>query len=142
DARTRPGSFDPPAGIDPAARVLSGLASAPYRHQVTLRIRGTTEQVRARFPASIATITAPAAPIVPIAPAAPADPIAPTTPADPETGHWLTLELRAESLDWLPRLLASLDLPFVIDRPAELRDLVIALADRLAASARRTTVDD
>jgi hypothetical protein len=44
-------------------------------------------------------------------------------------------ELRAERLDWLPPALASLDRPFVIERPDELRDLVIALADRLASYA-------
>jgi hypothetical protein len=37
----------------------------------------------------------------------------------------------------LPSVLASLDRPFVIERPDELRGLVIALADRLSASARR-----
>jgi hypothetical protein len=42
-----------------------------------------------------------------------------------------------ERLDWLPPVLASLDLPFVIERPDELRDLVVALADRLVNSARR-----
>ena len=50
DARTLPGSFEPPAGLDPAQRVLSGLATAPYRHQVTLRIQATAEQIRARLP--------------------------------------------------------------------------------------------
>ena len=44
------------------------------------------------------------------------------------------MEIRAESLDWLPGVLAALDLPFVIERPDELRDRVVALADRLAAS--------
>jgi predicted DNA-binding transcriptional regulator YafY len=137
DARTRPGSFEPPAGFDPAQRVLSGLASAPYRHQVALRVRGTAEQIRTRLPASIATITEP-----PAGPAgrAPADAAGGTdpAPADLEPAHWPLVELRAERLDWLPGLLASLDLPFAIERPAELRDLVIAFADRLAASARRT----
>ena len=56
DARTLPGSFEPPAGLDPAQRVLSGLAAAPYRHQVTLRIQATAEQIRARLPASVASI--------------------------------------------------------------------------------------
>jgi predicted DNA-binding transcriptional regulator YafY len=124
EARTLPGSFEPPPGHDPAQRVLSGLAAAPYRHQVTLRIRGTADQIRTRLPASVASIQDP--------PPADAPP--------PETGRWLRVELRAERLDWLPPLLASLDLPFVIDRPAELRALVQALADRLAASARRTSV--
>jgi hypothetical protein len=56
DARTLPGSFEPPAGLDPARRVLSGLAQAPRRHQVTLRIQATAEQIRARLPASVASI--------------------------------------------------------------------------------------
>jgi hypothetical protein len=47
------------------------------------------------------------------------------------------VEIRAESLDWLPAVLAALDLPFVIERPDELRDRVVALADRLATSGRK-----
>jgi predicted DNA-binding transcriptional regulator YafY len=117
DARTQPGSFDPPAGFDPAERVLSGLAGAPHRHEVTLRIQGTAGQIRARLPADIASIA---------------------EPGTEQPRDWLRVELRVESLDWLPPLLASLDLPFVVERPAELRDLVLALAERLAASARRT----
>jgi predicted DNA-binding transcriptional regulator YafY len=118
-ARTRPGSFEPPAGLDPAQRVLSGLAQAPYRHRVTLRIQATAEQIRARLPASVATIEE-----------ASAD-------SDPQAEGWLRVDLRAEQLDWVPAVLASLDRPFVIERPDELRGLVIALAERLAASARR-----
>jgi predicted DNA-binding transcriptional regulator YafY len=121
DARTLPGSFDPPAGIDPAQRVLAALATTPYRHEVILRIQGTIGQVRARFPASVATVAA--------RPAAGGP--------DPEGESWLRVELRAERLDWLPPLLASLDRPFAVERPVELRDLIAALADRLATSARR-----
>ena len=54
-------------------------------------------------------------------------------------GHclrWLRVDLRAERLDWVPAVLASLDRPFVIEQPDELRGLVIALAERLTASAR------
>ncbi|MGI5161806.1 helix-turn-helix transcriptional regulator [Microbispora sp. CA-102843] len=121
DARTLPGSFEPPAGLDAAQHVLSGFAKAPYRHEVVLRIQGTVEQIRARLPAGVATVEE--SPSV--------------GGADPETEGWLRVELRAERLDWLPPVLASLDLPFVIERPDELRGLVVALADRLAASARR-----
>src|SRR5689334_1631338 len=56
DTRTLPGSFEPPAGFDPAQHVLSGLAKTPYRHQVTLNIQATIEQIRARLPASVATV--------------------------------------------------------------------------------------
>ena len=57
--------------------------------------------------------------------------------ADPQTERWFRVELHAERLGWLPPLLASLDRPFVVERPDELRDLITALADRLATSARR-----
>jgi predicted DNA-binding transcriptional regulator YafY len=121
DARTLPGSFEPPAGFDPAQHVLAALAATPYRHEVTLRIRGTIEQIRARLPASVATVEdMPAA-----------------GGADPQAERWFRVELHAERLDWLPPLLASLDLPFAVERPDQLRDLVAALAGRLAASARR-----
>jgi predicted DNA-binding transcriptional regulator YafY len=122
DARAVPGSFDPPAGLDPAQRVLSGLATAPYRHQVTLQIQGTAEQIRTRLPPSVASVHEP--------------PSAEAT--DPQAERWLRVELRAERLDWLPPVLASLDRPFVIERPDELRGLVVALADRLTTSARRS----
>src|ERR1700733_7036434 len=121
DARPLPGSFEPPAGVDPAQRVLSGLAKAPYRHQVILRIQGTVEQIRARLPASVASVEEP--------PSAGA--------ADLQTERWLHVELRAEQLDWLPPVLASLDLPFIIERPDDLRGLVTALADRLPAPPPR-----
>jgi hypothetical protein len=56
--------------------------------------------------------------------------------SDAQNGQWFRAELRAERLDWLPSLLASLDRPFVIERPDELRSLVTGLARRLMASAR------
>jgi predicted DNA-binding transcriptional regulator YafY len=121
DTRTLPGSFERPAGFDPARHVLSGLAKTPYRHEVTLTVQGTIEQIRARLPASVATVTE----------------LPPASGADPQAEHWFRVELRAERLDWLPPLLASLDRPFAVERPAELRDLIAALADRLATSARR-----
>ncbi|MFC1411033.1 helix-turn-helix transcriptional regulator [Streptacidiphilus sp. N1-12] len=120
DARTLPGSFDPPVGVDPAQRVLSGLATAPYRHEVTLRIHGTVEQIRARLPASIASVQE-----------------LPSGAGAAQSERWYRVEIRAERLDWLPPLLASLDRPFTIERPDELRALVIVLADRLTAAAHR-----
>ena len=122
DARTLPGSFEPPADFDPAQRVMSGLAATPYRHEVTLRIQGTIGQIRARLPASIATVEE-----LPSADA-----------IEPESERWFRVELHAERLDWLPPLLASLDRPFAVEQPDELRDLIAALASRLAASALRS----
>ncbi|MEU6601385.1 helix-turn-helix transcriptional regulator [Streptomyces flaveolus] len=120
DARTLPGSFEAPAGPGPAQRVLSGFATAEYRHEVTLRIHGTVEQIRARLPAGVASL----------------EEYAPVADEDRATARWLRVELRVERLDWLPPVLASLDRPFVIERPDELRDLVITLAERLTSYAR------
>ncbi|MFG1808384.1 helix-turn-helix transcriptional regulator [Streptomyces sp. NPDC049040] len=120
-ARTLPGSFEVPAGPDPAQRVLSGFATAGYRHEVTLRIHGTVEQIRARLPATVANLEEPHH----------------AAGSDPAAAAWLRAELKVEELDWLPPVLAALDLPFVIERPAELRDLVVAFADRLASRARQ-----
>jgi predicted DNA-binding transcriptional regulator YafY len=111
-ARTLPGSFEPPTGLDPAEHVLTSMARAPYRHEVSLRIQGTPGQIRTRLPASIAEVR------------------------EYESDGWQRVQIRAESLDWLPGMLAALDLPFVIERPDELRDRVIALAGRLATSGR------
>jgi predicted DNA-binding transcriptional regulator YafY len=113
-ARTLPGSFEPPAaGDDPARSLLAGFATADYRYEVTLRVQGTVEQIRTRFPASVATVQ-------PLGDAS-----------------WHRLDIHAERLDWIPPTLAALDLPFEIERPAELRDLILALAERLAVQARR-----
>ncbi|MEU1177771.1 YafY family protein [Streptomyces sp. NPDC005820] len=121
DARTLPGSFEAPVGPGPAERVLSGFATAEYRHEVILRIQGTVEQIRAHLPAGVARL----------------EEDEPAAGQDPAAERWLRVELRAQRLDWLPRTLAALDRPFVIERPAELRDLVIAHADRLTSYARR-----
>jgi predicted DNA-binding transcriptional regulator YafY len=117
DARTLTGSFHVPEGLDPAEDVVSGFAAAEYRHEVTLRVQGTVAQVRTQLPATVARIEE----------------------AEQESGdeRWLRVEIRAERLDWLPPVLAALDRPFVIEHPDELRDLVVALADRLASCARR-----
>jgi hypothetical protein len=62
--------------------------------------------------------------------------------ADPQTERWFRVELHAERLDGPPPLLASLDRPFAVERPDELRDLIAALASRLATSARRIAPAD
>lgn len=105
------GTFAVPAGFDPTEQVLTGIARAPHRHEVALRVQGGTEDVRRRFPAGLAMVG----------------------PAG-EDG-WVRVELHAERLDWVPGVLAAVGLPFVVDAPEALRDLVRALADRLAAAS-------
>jgi predicted DNA-binding transcriptional regulator YafY len=120
-ARTLPGTVGLPAALDTADRVLHGFATAAYRHEVTVHVDASLEALRARLPASVAVVEESGAAAPPSAPS--------------ET--WWRVEIRAEDLGWIPPVLASLDRPFVVERPEELRDLVAAFADRLAASARR-----
>jgi predicted DNA-binding transcriptional regulator YafY len=112
------GSFEVPAGFDPAERVLSGLAEVPYLHEVSLRVRGTVEEVRARLPAGIAAVEE-------------------LPDRDPATAgdEWVRVRLRAQRLEWVPAVLAWLDLPFIIEHPDDLRDHVRALARRLTIGA-------
>jgi predicted DNA-binding transcriptional regulator YafY len=108
----RAGTFEVPDDFDPAAHVVSGIARAPWAHSVSLRIQDTVPHLRTRLPAGIAT--------------------AQELPGDPS---WARVRLRAQRLDWIPAVLASLDRPFVIEDPPALRDLVRALAARLSEYA-------
>ncbi|MFD8704818.1 helix-turn-helix transcriptional regulator [Kitasatospora sp. NPDC059648] len=126
DARILPGTFQEPVGPaapDPAQRLLTGFATADYRHRVTLRIHAAPEHIRAHLPATVAELTE-------------TEPGPPPAGGAPGQQRWLRVELRAQHLDWLPPVLAALDRPFTIERPDELRGLVTALADRLARGAR------
>ncbi|ONI74236.1 transcriptional regulator [Kribbella sp. ALI-6-A] len=96
---------------DPAHAVLESLATAPWTHRVSVRVSGTVDDVQRRLPLGLAVVTA--------------------------LGDEVRVELRAESLDWVPAVLAGLDLPFVIEAPDELRQRVADLASRLATWANR-----
>ncbi|MGW5438176.1 helix-turn-helix transcriptional regulator [Nocardia asteroides] len=115
-ATIQPGTFTPPEEFEPAAHLLSALATAPYRHEVSVRVQGTLAQVRPLLPGTIATVHE-------------IDP----QPAD--TDPWVRIRIRAERLDWIPALLASLNHPFVIEHPDTLNDAVRALARRLTEAA-------
>jgi predicted DNA-binding transcriptional regulator YafY len=80
------------------------LADVPWRYRVAVRVRGAAEEVRGRLPQGIATV-------------------------EPDGADWVRARWRAEALDWIPGVLAGLGLPFVVEEPAELREL---WADRLA----------
>ncbi len=118
-ATALPGTFDVPAGFDPAARVLTGLAEVPYAHEVAFRVRGTAEAVGRLLPAGIATVR--------------------DLPGTADDGPWARVVLRAERLEWVPSVLAWLDRPFVIEYPDAVREHITALAGRLTAYAAAGT---
>ncbi|WP_227983047.1 helix-turn-helix transcriptional regulator [Nocardia spumae] len=107
------GRFDVPTDFDPVAWVQAGLARAPYRYEVSIRIRARPDAVRAVFPPAVAILEV----------------------ADGADHEWTRARIHAEQLDWIPPLLAALDRPFVIEEPAELRVRVRSLAGRLVEHA-------
>jgi predicted DNA-binding transcriptional regulator YafY len=111
----RVGTFDVPTEFDPAQHVLTAIAEAPHQHEVSVRIRSTPDQIRSVFPPAVASLEEIIA-------------------SDPDA-HWVRARIRAQRLEWIPPLLAALDRPFVIEKPDALRDLMRALAGRLARNA-------
>ncbi|MGC0315914.1 putative DNA-binding transcriptional regulator YafY [Kitasatospora acidiphila] len=104
-------SFTTPAGFDPVGHLTAALAQAPYRWQVEVLIDGPIEEIARRLPESAAVLTA-------------------------HPGGVL-MRTRAERLDGVARLLASLEWPFTIHSPDELRDSLRVLAGRLTTAAER-----
>ncbi|MGV9665053.1 helix-turn-helix transcriptional regulator [Nocardia niigatensis] len=121
DARILPGSFEPVEDPDPAQSLLAGFATAAYRYNVALRIHATIDQIRHKLPAGIATMTDDD----------------PTPDSNPSDERWHRVVIHSERLDWIPPILATLDRPFTIEQPAELRTLVTEFADRFTARAHQ-----
>ncbi|MBO4208271.1 helix-turn-helix transcriptional regulator [Micromonospora echinofusca] len=103
------GAFEVPAGFDPTGHVLAGLASVAYAHDVSVLLHTSLTQARRRIPPSVGTLT--------------------------EVTDGVRLTTRAEHLDGAAQMLAGLGWPFTIERPAELRAEVRALAARLLTHA-------
>ncbi len=102
---------EPPAEFEPVEYVRRSLRLVPWTHEVSVVLELPLETARARLPETFGTLTA----------------------ADGGS----RLEARAESLDWVARVLAGLGCPFAIENPDELRTAVAALADAIELSARR-----
>ncbi len=115
--RLASGTFTVPDGVRPADLVRTSLAGTPWRHEVAIAVRGTADEVHKRLPRGIATI-------------------------EPDTRHgtdWVLVRLRAQRLDWIPGVLAELGLPFLVHEPAQLRDVIRAWTNRVAACAAAMT---
>ncbi|BBH71732.1 transcriptional regulator [Actinoplanes sp. OR16] len=104
------GEFEVPADFQPADVVLNSLAGTPWRYEVVVAVRGEAEEVRTRLRLSLADVS-------------------------PGDAGWSVVRFRAERLTWVPGVLAGLDLPFVIEQPAELREVVREWASRILTYA-------
>jgi len=103
------GAFEIPAGFDPTSHVLTGLASVPWAHDISVLLHTSLAQAQRRIPPSAGTLT--------------------------EAASGVRLTARAERLDGAAQMLAGLGWEFTIERPAELRAEVRALAARLLTHA-------
>lgn len=103
--------FTAPDGFDPVAHLTSTLAQGSYRWQVDVLIHGPFGEIARRLPRSAVTLTA------------------------RSTG--VLMRARAERLDGMAHLLASLEWPFTINAPDELRQALRDLAHQLTAAADR-----
>ena len=116
-------TFTAPWRPDAEGRLLDRFADAPYRWHVVLRIRTSEDRIRAQLPRSVARLER-------------SDPV--EAGAGEQGLPWYRAEIHAESLDWLPSVIAALDCEVRIDGPDELRSRVRAAAARML----RATDDD
>ena len=105
-------TFTAPAHVRPRDEVLRTLAQTPWRHLVSVRVHADPATIQSRLPPGLATIT----------------------PLTDEEG-WTRVDIRAERLDWVPGMLATLDADLVVESPDELRGLLLALAQRLLTAS-------
>jgi len=104
-----PTTFESPPDFDPVDAVLTGIAAAPWRFRVVVRVEGELADVRQALPRRLATCA-------------------------PDSPGWVRVEFRAERLDWVPSVLLGLDRPFRVDEPPELIDRLQAVSTRVAAA--------
>ncbi|MDA0567282.1 WYL domain-containing protein [Streptomonospora sp. S1-112] len=119
-ARALAETFSAPQRPDAAARLAERFADADYRWRVVLRVRATEDHIRAHLPPSVARLRR-------------LDPE--VDGADGSAPPWYRAEIRAESLDWIPPVIAALDRAVVIDQPDALRERVRTAATRMLRAA-------
>jgi predicted DNA-binding transcriptional regulator YafY len=95
----------PPDGFDAVAEVSRSLARVPWNWEVEVLLDLPVDEAAKRIPATLAELV--------------------------EAEDGTLLRMRVGSLDWMAGVLAGLDCPFTIRRPAELRESVRALGERL-----------
>ncbi|QUW84431.1 YafY family transcriptional regulator [Streptomyces mirabilis] len=105
-------TFITPNDFDVVAHLTSTLAQGPYCWQVEVMIHGPLDEIARRLPNSAVTLTAQPAGVL--------------------------MHARAERLDGMAHMLASLEWPFTIHHPDELRPALKNLAAKLAEAAERT----
>lgn len=111
DAQMLPDRFERQEDADVAALVRATLADTPWQHQVSVLVVGEMDVVAGRLPRGIATVESVAGSV--------------------------RVRFRAEHLEWIPGMLARLELPFVVEGPPALQELIETVTARFALAAAR-----
>jgi predicted DNA-binding transcriptional regulator YafY len=110
DARLGTGHASaPPPDFDAVTELRRSLASVPGAYHVSVHLELPLEVAHRRLPDSLGVLTT--------------------------TDDGVRLDVQVESLDWIARVIAGLGCGFTIERPAELRATIAALAGVLHESA-------
>jgi predicted DNA-binding transcriptional regulator YafY len=120
--RLTDGSFAAPEAHTALEQVLGPLPPDPSRQEVSVLVKSDAEHVRHFIPELLASVE----------PAADTD----------READWVRVFVRAERLEWVAQRLAAIDRPFVVERPAELTDVIRGLAQRLLAYSDRPHLPD
>lgn len=116
-ARSLAETFSEPGPRDPASWLTEHFASADYTWTVVLHVRATEDHIRAHLPPSVARLE-------------------PQGPGWGTAGPpWHRAEIRAQSLDWIPAVVAALGCEVRVEGPEELRERLRAVAARLLDAA-------
>ena len=107
-------SYVVPADFDARTQVVSGIAAVGWAHEGSVVLRTTLTEARERLPRSAGRLS--------------------------EHVDGVLLETRAERLDGMATMLAGLGWDFEVITPDALREEVLALSERLRASAARGDV--
>ncbi|WP_432519668.1 helix-turn-helix transcriptional regulator [Kineococcus sp. SYSU DK006] len=108
------GSYVVPADFDATVQVVSGIAAVGWSHEVAVVLRTTLAAASERLPPSVGRLS--------------------------EHPDGVLLQTRVEHLAGMARMLAGLGWDFEVITPDALREEVLALSDRLRASAVRGAV--
>ncbi|MEM8531355.1 MAG: YafY family protein [Chloroflexota bacterium] len=105
--------FDPPADFDSLAYLLDSIVQIKSTWQVEVLLTLPWEEARRRIPATLGTVE--------------------------QTSDGVHLQCFMEDLEWIAYFLIDLRCPFVVYRPAELRDVLRQVAAQIVASAETIT---
>ena len=98
-------TFEPREQVDAGRMVAAALSAAPYRYVAEVRFSCTSEQLARRVPPNVGVV-------------------------EPD-GEGALLRIGADDAEWLAGYLIGLAVPFEVLRPADLRDQVRKIAERV-----------